>query len=84
MPQERASSDSPTAPSIRAMATSTRPTGDFAFAAAVAAFGQTMRGDEMMMDFSYDDVAALAKGQGDFWRQEFLELVGVADSLKGG
>ena len=68
----------------RAMATSTRPTGDFAFAAAVAAFGQTMRGDEMMMDFSYDDVAALAKGQGDFWRQEFLELVGVADSLKGG
>ncbi|MCB2047546.1 MAG: VWA domain-containing protein [Novosphingobium sp.] len=68
----------------RAMSTSARPTGDFAFAAAVAAFGQTMRGDAMMKDFSYADVAALAKGQGDFWRQEFLKLIGVAESLKEG
>ena len=61
-----------------------RPTGDFAVAAAVAAFGQTLRGDELMKDFSYADVAALAKGQSDFWRQEFLRLVGVAGSLKEG
>jgi Ca-activated chloride channel family protein len=68
----------------RAMQTSTRPTGDFAFAAAVAAYGQSLRGDELMKDFSYADVAALARGQNDFWRQEFLRLVGVAGSLKGG
>jgi len=68
----------------RALATSARPTGDFAFAAAVAAFGQTMRGDELLKDFTYADVAALAKGHGDYWRQEFLRLVGVADSMKGG
>ena len=68
----------------QAMQTSTRPTGDFAFAAAVAAYGQSLRGDEMMKDFSYADVAALARGQNDFWRQEFLRLVGVAGSLKGG
>ncbi len=61
-----------------------RPTGDFAFAAAVAAFGQTLRGDALMKDFSYADVAALAKGQNDFWRQEFLRLVAVAGSLKEG
>jgi Ca-activated chloride channel family protein len=61
-----------------------RPTGDFAFAAAVAAFGQTLRGDELMKDFTYADVATLARGQSDFWRQEFLRLVGVAGSMKGG
>jgi len=61
-----------------------RPSGDFAFAAAVAAFGQNLRGDELMKGFSQADVAALAKGQNDFWRQEFLRLVGVAGSLKEG
>ena len=66
------------------IARGTRPTGDFAFAAAVAAFGQTLRGDEMMNGFSHDQIVALAGSQGDFWRQEFLRLVGVADSLKGG
>ena len=60
------------------------PTGDFAFAAAVAAFGQTLRGDEMMMGYSHRDIAALAGRQEDFYRQEFIRLVGVADSLKGG
>ncbi len=61
-----------------------RPSGDFAFAAAVAAFGQNLRGDELMKGFSQADVAALANGQNDFWRQEFLRLVGVAGSLKEG
>ncbi|MCB2060518.1 MAG: VWA domain-containing protein [Novosphingobium sp.] len=57
---------------------------DFAFAAAVAAFGQTLRSDEMMNGFTYSQIAALASGHRDFWRQEFVRLVGVADSLKGG
>jgi Ca-activated chloride channel homolog len=68
----------------RLMHSSGKPTGDFAFAAAVAAFGQTLRGDPLLNGFSHADVAALAKGQSDFWRQEFVRLVGVADSLKGG
>jgi len=66
------------------MARSSQPTGDFAFAAAVAAFGQALRGDEMLGDFGFDDIARLAGGQRDFWRQEFVQLVGVAESLEGG
>ncbi|GGC40717.1 hypothetical protein GCM10011371_30180 [Novosphingobium marinum] len=61
-----------------------RPQGDFAFAAAVAAFGQSLRGDEMLMGFGPQGIAALAGRQDDFWRQEFIQLVGVADSLEGG
>ena len=68
----------------RLMEQSRMPSGDFAFATAVAAFGQTLRGDEMMNGFTYDQIAALARGQSDFWRQEFIKLVGVAGSLKGG
>ncbi|MBV1919009.1 MAG: von Willebrand factor type A domain-containing protein [Sphingomonadaceae bacterium] len=63
---------------------STSPTGDFAFAAAVAAFGQRLRGDEMLNGFTYDEIAGLARGQTDFWRQEFVRLVGVAGSLEEG
>jgi Ca-activated chloride channel family protein len=68
----------------RLMQASARPSGDFAFAAAVAAFGQTLRGDEMMNGFTFDQIAGLARGQNDFWRQEFVRLVGVAGSLKEG
>jgi Ca-activated chloride channel homolog len=66
------------------MARAQRPTGDFAFAAAVAAFGQSLRGDKLLNGFTHDEIAALARGQSDFWRQEFVRLVGVAESLKGG
>ncbi len=60
------------------------PTGDFAFAAAVAAFGQILRGDELMMGYSHDDIGQLAGSQNDFWRQEFLQLNALAAGLKGG
>jgi len=66
------------------IATAGQPRGDFAFATAVAAFGQTLRGDELMNGFDSDGIAMLAGKQDDFWRQEFLRLVDVADSLKGG
>lgn len=66
------------------MRSSAAPSGDFAFAAAVAAFGQTLRGDDLMNGFTPDQIAALAGGQSDFWRQEFIRLVGVAGSLTGG
>ncbi|MEM9312081.1 MAG: von Willebrand factor type A domain-containing protein [Pseudomonadota bacterium] len=60
------------------------PTGDFAFAASVAAFGQLLRGDELMQSFDFDDVSELAGRQDNFWRQEFLQLNAVAADMKGG
>ncbi len=58
------------------------PTGDFAFAASVAAFGQLLRGDELMMGFSHADIDTLAGQQGNFLRQEFLELNALAGSMQ--
>lgn len=55
------------------------------FAAAVAAFGQMLRGGEYTGDFSYEGVARLAAGaRGDDpsgYRGEFLSLVRLADTL---
>mgnify|MGYP001420096771 CR=1 FL=1 len=62
--------------------TTRAPSGDFAFAAAVAAFGQKLRGDPMLSEFSYPQIAALAGEQTDFWRQEFVQLVKTADGLE--
>lgn len=67
-----------------ALKSATLPQGDFAFAAAVAAFGQVLRGDEMMMGFGFDQIGALAGTQESFWRQEFLRLNALAGSMKGG
>ena len=67
-----------------ALRTAAAPQGDFAFAAAVAAYGQVLRGDEMMMGFTYDDITRLAGNQDNFWRQEFLQLTQLAASMKGG
>ncbi len=66
------------------LARAAAPQGDFAFAAAVAAYGQVLRGDEMMMGFTYDDITRLAGRQDNFWRQEFLQLTQLAASMKGG
>ena len=61
--------------------TAALPTGDMAFAAAVAAFGQKLRGDPLLGNFSYADIGALAGRQTDFWRQEFIRLTGVAGGI---
>lgn len=59
---------------------------DIRFAASVAAFGQLLRGESYMGDFTYDDVLALAKGAtGDDafgYRHEFLNLVRLAKSAR--
>jgi Ca-activated chloride channel homolog len=60
-----------------------RPSGDFAFATAVAAFGQKLRGDALMNGFSHAQIVSLAGKQNDFWRQEFVRLVGLAGSIAG-
>jgi Ca-activated chloride channel family protein len=56
------------------------------FAAAVAAFGQLLRGGEYMKSFSLDDVIALAnanRGTDEFgYRTEFVNLVRLAKSAR--
>jgi len=59
---------------------------NFRFSAAVAAFGQKLRGGEYLIDaFSYDDILGLArKARGDDingYRGEFIQLVNLASSL---
>jgi Ca-activated chloride channel homolog len=60
---------------------------DIRFAAAVAAFGQILRGGEYTGGYDYDDVIELAKGakgEDEYgYRAEFLNLVRLAKSAKG-
>lgn len=58
------------------------PSGDFAFAASVAAFGQKLRGDPLLGNYGYGQIAALAGHQSVFWRQEYVRLVSVAEGLE--
>jgi len=57
----------------------------YRFAAAVAAFGQKLRGGRYTGDYRYDDLLQLARSaRGDDaqgWRGEFLQLVQLAASL---
>jgi Ca-activated chloride channel family protein len=56
------------------------PFGDTAFIAAVAAYGQLLRGDTNMGRFTFADARAMAArnaGQ-NFWRREFVELLDLA------
>ncbi|KPL68213.1 hypothetical protein SZ64_08805 [Erythrobacter sp. SG61-1L] len=69
--------------SSRTMDFARAPSGDMAFATAVAAYGQKLRGDPLMGEFSYADIVTLADGQNDFWRQEFLRLASLAGGLDG-
>jgi len=60
--------------------------GEARFAAAVAAFGQILRGDPYVKGFGYDDVTELARpARGDDpygYRSEFLGLVRLARSAR--
>jgi Ca-activated chloride channel homolog len=56
------------------------PRGDMAFAAAVAAFGQKLRGDKYLGAFTYADVRRLAGDQRGYLREEFLKLTALAES----
>lgn len=65
-----------------------KTSNDFRFAAAVAAFGQSLRGGKYTGDLAYDDILKLAqdaRGKDNFgYRGEFLTLVNLAKSLEGG
>lgn len=54
------------------------PTGDLAFAVAVAAYGQKLRGDAHLGTFTYADVRRLAGTPQGYARQEFAELASLA------
>ncbi len=60
--------------------TATAPSGDMAFATAVAAFGQKLRGDTYLGRFGYDGIRQLAGNPAGYSRAEFVELVALADS----
>ncbi len=60
------------------------PSADFKFAVAVAGFGQKLRGDPLMGNYSFANLRQLAGSPGDYWRQEFVKLIGVAQGLEGG
>ena len=65
------------------LARATAPQGDMAFAVAVAAFGQKLRGDKYLGDFGYSDIRSLAGNQSNFWRQEFTKLAQLAQNQGG-
>jgi Ca-activated chloride channel family protein len=57
------------------------PAGDSAFAAAVAGYGQLLRGDTNLGRFGFADVRRLAEpavGR-NYWRQEFVRLTELAE-----
>jgi Ca-activated chloride channel family protein len=69
------------------VASARAPRGDTAFAAAVAAYGQRLRGDPWLREFGFADARRLAEaGAGDdWWRREFLRLAELAEqhAVKG-
>jgi Ca-activated chloride channel family protein len=69
----------------RLIQTAAAPRGDTAFAAAVAGFGQKLRHDPWLKDFAFADAHRLAASAGshDYWRDEFLHLVDLADRNGG-
>lgn len=65
---------------VSAIAAARAPEGDMAFAAAVAAYGQKLKGDERIGRFPWTEVRRLAGTPSDYWRQEFVKLVDLAAS----
>ncbi|MGZ8997599.1 MAG: vWA domain-containing protein [Allosphingosinicella sp.] len=57
------------------------PSGDSAFIAAVAAYGQRLRGDPQLNGFDFADIRRLAgRARSDsYWRREFVELTRLAE-----
>ncbi len=61
---------------------------DQRFAVAVAAFGQRLRGEKELSDFSYVEIAKLANSargaDAEGYRAEFVKLVRMTESLNQG
>ena len=61
--------------------TARAPTGDTAFVAAVAAYGQLLRGDTNLNGFTFADARRLAEVTAgwNYWRREFVGLTQLAE-----
>ena len=79
--------EKPLAASLLGGSNVAKPSADLRFAAAVAAFGQILRGGRHTGDFDYGDVLELARdarGDDPFgYRAGFLTLVDLARGLQG-
>jgi Ca-activated chloride channel family protein len=80
LPGEAASREISRAVPASALRAARSPSGDMAFAVAVAAYGQKLRGDTLLGQFGFADARALAGPQRDYWRQEFIKLTSLADA----
>jgi Ca-activated chloride channel family protein len=73
-----------TTPVTKANETAT-PSTEVKWAAAVAGFGQLLKGGQYMTGFGYDDVLTLAQeakgADADGYRAEFISMVKLADTL---
>jgi Ca-activated chloride channel homolog len=58
------------------------PRGDMAFAVAVAAYGQRLRGDKYLGGFSFADARRLAGEPGDLLRRQFVSLTRAAEAAR--
>jgi Ca-activated chloride channel homolog len=58
------------------------PRGDMAFAVAVAAYGQKLRGDKYLGGFSFADARRLAGQSGDPLRRQFVALTRRAEEAR--
>jgi Ca-activated chloride channel homolog len=65
--------------------TAAQTSNAFKFSAAVAGFGQLLRGSHYLMDFNYEQVRQLAQSSSSpdpyGYRGEFLQLIGLAQAL---
>jgi len=64
------------------LSSATAPSGDMAFVTAVAAFGQKLRGDKYLGQYSFADIERLAGSPQGAWRQEFVRLADMAGRRK--
>ena len=56
------------------------PKGDMAFATAVAAFGQKLRGDKYLGSYGFAEIRGLAGEPNGYLRQEFVKLATIASA----
>ncbi|CAN5212764.1 VWA domain-containing protein [soil metagenome] len=63
---------------VAALTSATAPRGDMAFATAVAAFGQKLRGDTYLGNYGFADIRSLAGEARGYSREEFVKLVQLA------
>lgn len=66
------------------IASARAPSGDMAFVTAVAAYGQKLRGDDLVAGLSWNAIRQLTGNQWQPTRKQFVELVKKAEILSNG